>query len=218
MIKSKNTYRTTSTRLKHWDYGWNAAYFVTICAKKHECCFGNIAHDTMQLSHIGVLADVLWHEIQHHAAHATLGPFVVMPNHVHGVLFLNGGNGGNGGCRQGRRDSAEAAFDQAIVETRHALSLPRGTNLSGSYKQPTGPNRFQNQGKHTLSSIVGAYKSAVSRHAHRLGYPFAWQPRFYDHIIRDQQSFVKIADYIQTNPTRWAMDRFHKPHPPTRPA
>ena len=64
------------------------------------------------------------------------------------------------------------------------------------------------QKKGSVSSIIRSYKSAVTRHAHRLGFEFAWQPRFYDHIIRNEQSLTQIHDYILTNPQKWADDRF----------
>lgn len=62
--------------------------------------------------------------------------------------------------------------------------------------------------------MVGSYKSAVSRHAHRLGYDFQWQSRFYDHIIRNDESFQKISNYIINNPINWQEDKlFNKQQP-----
>ena len=71
-----------------------------------------------------------------------------------------------------------------------------------------GQKRFQNQGKNTLSSIVGSYKSAVTKHANRLGLDNGWQPRFHDHIIRDQNEFERIRNYIINNPANWNTDKF----------
>ncbi len=76
-------------------------------------------------------------------------------------------------------------------------------------EQTIGQKRFQNQGKNTISSIIGSYKSAVTKHARRLGYEFAWQSRFYDHIIRDNNSFAKISEYIIDNPKNWKGDQFY---------
>jgi hypothetical protein len=70
--------------------------------------------------------------------------------------------------------------------------------------------RFQNQGKNTISSIVGGYKSVVAQHAHRLQYDFTWQASFHDHIIRDFDSYRNIENYIFTNPQKWADDRYSK--------
>ena len=96
----------------------------------------------MQLSHIGIVADILWYEIKHHANNLELGEFVVMPDRIHGILILK--NNGDRG-----RDKA------CLVST-----------------ETIGQQRFQNQGKNTVSSIIGGYKSAVTKHVRRLGYEF----------------------------------------------
>ena len=103
--KYQNKYRIASARLQHWDYSWNGAYFVTICTKDRKYFFGEIVNGVMDLSKIGVIADILWYEIKNHAGNIELGEYVVMPNHVHGIIILNGNDGSD-------------------VETRHALSLP----------------------------------------------------------------------------------------------
>lgn len=79
-------------------------------------------------------------------------------------------------------------------------------------KTPSEPvrARFQNQGKNTVSAILGAYKSAVSKHAHRLGFEFAWHSRFHDHIIRDDVEYQRISDYIVNNPAKWEKDKYNK--------
>ncbi|MDI3521737.1 MAG: hypothetical protein PWR04_1725, partial [Anaerophaga sp.] len=81
-------------------------------------------------------------------------------------------------------------------------------NQSESIPKTIGQQRFQNIGKNSISSIVGSYKSAVSKHAHRLGFQFQWQTRFYDNIIRDDKSFQKITSYITNNPKNWQEDKF----------
>lgn len=192
--KFKNKYRIPSARMQDWDYSNNGAYFITICTKDRIYSFGDIKNGKMVLSNAGVLADVFWHEIKNHAQNVELGEFVVMPNHVHGILILNGMNGVHN--------------DDVVVETRHALSLPQPQPQPGTDSKTIGQQRFQNQGKNTISSIVGGYKSAVTKHANRLGYEFAWQTRFHDHIIRDAQSFENISNYILNNPLLWDKDRF----------
>ena len=92
------------------------------------------------------------------------------------------------------------------IETRHALSLQQPQN---QIKKTIGQKRFQNQGKNTVSSIFGSYKSAVTKHAHRLGYDFEWQVKFYDHIIRDEKSYHRIKNYIKNNPKNWEDDKFY---------
>jgi len=197
MDKFRNKYRISSTRLQNWDYGWNAAYFVTICTKDRVHNFGKIANDKMILSPVGIIADVLWYEIKNHAKNVELDVFQGMPNHIHGIIVLNGGYvaGNNDKNIDGN------------VETRHALSLRYHPPY---HPEPTiGQTRFQNQGKNTLSSIIGSYKSAVTKHANRLELPHGWQSRFHDHIIRNDDEFNRIRNYIINNPANWKQDKFN---------
>jgi REP element-mobilizing transposase RayT len=88
--KYMNKYRSESVRLQNWNYGWNAAYFITICARNRECFFGDVVNGKIQLSPVGAIANVLWYEIRNHAKNVELGEFIVMPNHVHGIIILHG--------------------------------------------------------------------------------------------------------------------------------
>ena len=98
MEKFRNKYRIPSSRWKNWDYGSNAAYFVTICTQHHVCCFGDIViapRKIMRLSETGQIAEQYWYEIPIHFPFVELDAFVVMPNHVHGIVVINKIDGGN---------------------------------------------------------------------------------------------------------------------------
>lgn len=90
-----------------------------------------------------------------------------------------------------------------LVEAGHALPLP-----NAPHQKTIGQQRFQNIGKNSISSIIGSYKSAVTKHANRLGIEFAWQTLFYDHIIRDNDAYQRIHQYIINNPLKWKEDKF----------
>ncbi len=195
--KYQNKYRIASARLQTWDYRWAGAYFITICSKNREHYFGKIINKKMELSHVGVIANLLWYEIKNHSINIELGEFVVIPNHIHGILILNDNNPRNN----------DRINDIKNVETGHALSLQ--PNIQ-SNTQPIGTNRFQNIGKNSISSIIGGYKSAVTKHSNRLGFEFGWQTRFHDHIIRDEEAFDMISNYIINNPLRWEEDKFYQ--------
>ncbi len=186
----KNKYRVSSARLQHWDYGSNAAYFITICIKNREQLFGQIVEGKMQLNELGILANRYWQEIPQHFNFVALGNFVVMPNHFHGIIIIN-----------------KTEIEPLNVETRQCLV---STNETNEPNKTFGQMRFQNQGKNTLSSIVGSYKSAVTKKARKINNEFNWQSRFHDHIIRDAQSFENIQNYIETNPLNWEKDMFYK--------
>ncbi|MCX2839173.1 transposase [Salinimicrobium sp. MT39] len=191
--KSGNKFRNGSIRLQHWDYGWDAAYFITICTKDRKHFFGEVQDGEIKLSSAGVIANVLWYEILHHAKNVELGEFVVMPNHIHGIIILNGNkspweNDGN---------------DEA------GPGMPWACNNPPEPEKTIGQKRFQNPGKNTISSIVGSYKSAVTKYANRMNLPFAWQSLFHDRIIRDSRSFQNISAYIQNNPQNWKEDNLN---------
>lgn len=185
----KNKYRIASARLKNWDYGSNGAYFITICTHHRIHYFGKIISQQIQLTGIGQLAEKYWLEIPNHFPFVELGNFVIMPNHMHGVLIINkpvddsvGVDGAPG------MDGSDGA-----VETRHCLV---STGIL--------PDR-----KKTISSIVGSYKSVVTKNARIQFNPqFAWQSRFHDHIIRNRISFDRIQQYIANNPENWDKDKF----------
>ncbi len=190
--KYRNKYRISSTRLQNWDYRWNGAYFITICTKNREHYFGEIVDGKMALSNIGVIADILWYEIKYHTNNVETGAFAVMPNHIHGIIILK-----NDFINDLKND------DVIPVETSHATSL----------REPLSKNEFMSSispKSNSVSSIIGSYKSAVTKHAHRLGYDFAWQSRFYDHIIRNEKSFNNISQYIINNPVNWKNDDLNK--------
>ncbi len=202
MAKFQNKYRNESARAQWWNYGNEGAYFITICTKNRERFFGEIINGIMHLSHLGVLADVFWHEIPHHSPNVKLGAFVVMPNHIHGILILNG----NVGTLNGN------------VGTLHATSLRQQQQRPSSLSQPPNPETIiKNQQmanispqSGTVSAIIRAYKSAVTKHANRLGIENGWQPRFHDHIIRNDIEYQRIHNNIVNNPLKWEKDTLFK--------
>jgi REP element-mobilizing transposase RayT len=197
--KYKNKYRIPSARAHWWDYSWNGAYFITICTANREHFFGEIENQKMILSRTGVIADLLWHEIPNHSKFVEIGDFIVMPNHIHGILILD---------KPDVDDNVDDNVDN--VETLHATSLryPRNprypSNLSKNQKMSAISPK-----SNSISSIIRSYKSAVTKHANRLGLPHSWQSRFHDHIIRNDAEYQRISDYIVSNALNWEKDKFN---------
>jgi len=190
----QNKYRTKSARLQTWDYRWAGAYFITICTNNRKHYFGKIENKKMVLSNMGVIADILWYEITNHSKNTELGAFVVMPNHIHGILILTNNE-----------------KNENLVEKGHALFLPNKNPIQPTEQSKTiGQQRFQNIGTNSVSSIIGSYKSAVTKNANRLGYEHAWQSLFYDHIIRNDDEYQRIVNYIKKNPENWEKDKYSK--------
>jgi len=77
-----------SIRLKEYDYSQAGLYFITICTQNRECLFGDVKNGMVELSHIGKIAHNIWYEIPQHFGHVELDEFVLMPNHLHGIIVI----------------------------------------------------------------------------------------------------------------------------------
>jgi putative transposase len=212
--KFQHKYRIPSARLRHWDYGWNAAYFVTICTKDRECFFGDIVEThnnaslrkpTMRPTHIGQIANDYWLQIPDHFPFVKLGNHIVMPNHVHGIIIIDkpddGYNNDNGSIVETHNNASPNSI-VPTVETHNNASLQTPS-------PPPPANQFGPQSQN-LASIIRGYKSAVKKYATINNIDFAWQPRYHDHIIRDEQSFQNISAYIANNPDNWKTDDLNR--------
>jgi len=211
--KFKNRYRIESARLRHWDYGWNAAYFVTICTRNRECFFGAVVNGEMQLSETGKIAESEWLKTPEIRLdmNIVLDAFVVMPNHFHGVIIIGENEfnkrGGGNPCVDGDRDDGGGDGDGGRA-AMHCVSTGVTPNTVNK-TNPAPQNRFGPQRKN-LASIMRGFKSAVTQQARMIDPGFAWQPRFHDHIIRDEKSFDRIKQYIMNNPALWQKDVYHE--------
>ncbi len=166
-----NAHNRRPIRLHGYDYRQAGAYFVTICTHNRAPLFGEIQGDTMRLNEAGKIAEKVWRGIPDHFDNVDIDAFIVMPNHVHGIIVIT----------------------HTRVGARHASPLHHA-------HQPS---------KGTLGTIVGSYKSAVSKQINRMrdtpGSP-VWQRNYYEHIIRNESALHDIRHYIIHNPAKWAED------------
>ena len=183
----RDKYRIKSARIRNWDYRWNASYFVTICTGDRKCCFGEIENKMVKLSEIGILADKFWSEIPVHFQYVKLDEYIIMPNHIHGILIID------------KPDDS--------VEALHATSLPEYCNAIDKNKNLKMANISPKKG--SLATIIRSYKSIVTKNARIIHPDFAWQSRFHDHIIRDQKSLDNIRVYIKENPEKWKGEKLN---------
>lgn len=194
--KFNGKYRIKSTRLPNWDYGWNAAYFVTICTQNRFCFFGDVIYGRMAFSPIGHIAETCWNEIPKHFPFVELGAHIIMPNHVHGIIIINNVQTQNIASPQ-QQNIAPPVQTQDIaspVQTQNIASL-----------RPS--QRFGPQSQN-LASIIRGFKIGVTKNARLINGDFAWQPRYHDHIIRNDESYHRIRKYINNNPLNWSEDQF----------
>jgi len=195
--KFQNKYRIPSARWREWNYGDEGAYFITICTKQREHYFGEIENGQMQLSEIGKIARDEWLKSMKIRPDMNLDMecFVIMPNHIHGIVVI-GKNEYNSGGDDGDycRDAMHGVFtgNNEIEWFREIELIPPA-------------NHFGPQSKN-LASIMRGFKSAVTTTARELNISFGWQTRFHDHVVRDDDEFRRIAFYIEQNPMNWEKD------------
>lgn len=212
--KFQNKYRIPSARLQTWDYANNGTYFITICTQNRHHFFGTIQNQEMQLSEIGKLAVQFWLEIPNHFPFIELGNFVVMPNHVHGILIINhsvetrfiASNNNETRFIAPNENNNEprciAPNDINTNETRLIASLQGNIGGFSGNKNPMINDN--------ISKIIRWYKGRCSFECRKINPNFGWQTRFHDHIIRNAKSFDTIQNYIFENPLNWKNDKFYK--------
>jgi putative transposase len=219
MEKFQNKYRISSARLQNHDYGSCGMYFVTICTKNRENYFGKIItsgidneHFEMQLSEAGKIVESEWQKTPEVRPDMNLiiDEYQVMPNHFHAILII-GDNQFNTNKpiddphtipADPRRDAMLASLNNYIPS--HPIS-----ELENQMIMETNivhKNKFAPQSKN-LGSIMRGFKSAVTSYSNDHNIVFGWQPRYYEHIIRNYNEYKRIANYIRNNPANWGNDR-----------
>jgi REP element-mobilizing transposase RayT len=163
--------------LKGWDYSSPGAYFVTIVTKYRTCYFGNVENGDMHLNELGEIAQQCFEKIPEHFPFVSLDSFVIMPNHVHGIIII------------------KHQPQQPETDTASYITAPKNKKMASISPKPS-----------SLSVIIRSYKSAVSKQARQIHPDFVWQSRYYDHIIRDEKSLNNIRQYIIQNPLNWQAD------------
>ena len=178
------THHRRSIRLPGYDYSNPGAYFVTIVTQARVSLFGEVAGGEMSLGLAGQCAAVIWQTLPNHFA-VTLDTWVVMPNHLHGILVIH--------------DPCKGEASGAVSTIIRTGSLPDAS--------PLPPHGTQSG---SLGAILQNYKSVTTRRINALrgtsGNP-VWQRNYYEHIVRDESELDRIRQYIVENPAKWQNDQ-----------
>ncbi len=220
MAKFKNKYRIPSARVQKWDYGSNAAYFITICTQDREHYFGkildNCRKDAMRcifLSQIGKIAEQEWLKTPgiRPDMNIVLDEFVIMPNHFHGIIII-GENKYNMENRHRYLINKNVLVGVDVDVDRdamHGVSTITPNTITPDITQPNNSiNQFGPQSKN-LGSIIRGFKSSVTVYARKHNIDFGWQERYYDRIICNDKEFMRIKKYTIDNPQKWHKDEFY---------
>ena len=216
----KNKYKIESARLKNYNYSQRGYYFITICTANRFYYFGNIKKGKMILNENGKIVHQELSKTPGIRKNIILDEFIIMPNHIHFILIIGTPLKINGKIvletkllnnpdpiyiATGRTDALNASPVQNNINKISSL-------IGGAYNAPLRTNKpYQNKfgpQRNNLASIIRGLKSTTNRQINELAKNknFAWQPRFWDHIIRNEKSLYNIRHYIRDNPAKWYRD------------
>lgn len=203
-----------SIRLKGYDYSQSGLYFITMCCHKRVCLFGEIVIDPknqlpkMVLNDAGKIANKCWMEIPKHFPNVILHEYVIMPNHVHGIIEITQNVGAKtvddnesvGTKTVGAKNISPLPRQRSPINEQHGIF--NRANFDSPIQPPRSPSK-------TIGSIVRGFKIGVTKWMrNNTNVHDVWQRNYYDHIIRNEQSYHNITEYIKNNPVKWADDKF----------
>ena len=185
-----------SIRLKGYDYTQPGAYFITICTQDRAYLFGEVVDGEMRLNNAGRMVQDVWNDLPTFYPGVQTDAFIVMPNHIHGIIILVGA--GPRACpNPGPRACPNPGCPDEMGQPRD-MGQPRG--VAPTMSLPDVVHRFKTMT--TKRYIDGVKQFGWTPFRGRL-----WQRNYYEHIIRNEESLNRIREYILTNPMRWTLDR-----------
>jgi REP element-mobilizing transposase RayT len=165
-----------SIRLRDYNYSQPGYYFLTICTYKKQCWFGEIKNDQMYINQIGKIVANEWLNTPKIRPNFQLDEWVIMPNHLHGIVIIN------------ERISG-------LVDEKITLWGARNAPLR---QEPNSISSF-------VAGFKSAATKRINLLRDNRDIPI-WQRNHYESIIRDEQSLITIQEYIKNNPCQWQKD------------
>ena len=197
MPYNPNKHRRRSIRMHEYDYSKEGLYFITICVKDKECLFGRIQNGELELNEAGKIMDEQWLMISNRFPNTVLHEYIVMPNHFHAIIEIT---------------------EKTISDNESLTDAPVGVTLAVTQAKHKGqPQGLPLQNAKRLGDIVGAYKSITTDEYINNVKCNNWPPfnkklfqrNYYEHIIRNKESYEKIRNYILNHPASWEDDIFY---------
>ncbi|MDD5455878.1 MAG: hypothetical protein PHV30_02460 [Candidatus Margulisbacteria bacterium] len=192
-------YNRRSIRLKGYDYTQSGAYFITLCTQDRKHLFGEIVNHEIKLNDLGVIAARCWLEIPVHYPKVQLDEYIIMPNHIHGILIVG--------------ESFSSREELSPIVRANNYSPQPGWPQPG-WPQPGWPQPDVSSNpkgtSRTIGAIVRGYKIGVTKWAkENKAFEKIWLRNYYEHIIRNELELTRIRGYIKNNPLNWSNDELH---------
>lgn len=178
-----------SIRLKNYDYSQVGVYFVTICTQNRECFFGNVVEQEMLLNDKGQMVRKWWAELVNKFRDIELDEFIIMPNHMHGIISIVGA------------DLRVCPTDLRVCPDNNANStnnpMEKGEHTGSPLHKIIQWFKTMTTGEYFKNIKVKQWAPVNKR---------LWQRNYYEHIIRNEKELTEIRQYILNNPLKWDLD------------
>jgi REP element-mobilizing transposase RayT len=176
MSHDSNKNQRRSIRLKDYDYSQAGAYFLTICTYNRKCLLGEVINGEMVLNELGKVVEREWLRATEIRSHVELDEFIILPNHIHGIIVVNESNV-RATCR-----SPEGEGTSPLQKGPRSASI--GAIIAG----------FKSAVTRQINDLRGTPYTPV------------WQRNYYEHVIRNEDNLDEIREYIVNNPLKWDLD------------
>ena len=207
MKYNPNIHNRQSIRLKGYDYSQAGLYFITICVQNRECLFGKIEktsqHDDskMKLNDAGIMVEKWYYELGNKYPNIKCREHMVMPNHFHCIIEIT--------------DAHDGTNAHAVTDVHVGTSIRGRPKNDGRSKSSYGPdNKKYNASIFEImdwfkTMTTNEYIRGVKNKKWQRFYKRLWQLRYWDHIIRNENDYFRISNYIINNPAKWEEDKFY---------
>lgn len=195
-------------RIKGYDYSQPGRYFITLNVRNSADLLGEISNGKMILNQTGMIAEKCWLAIPEHYPDAILHEYVIMPDHLHGIIELK---------RKSDKEIISMNSINVVVQNFEPRQKNKKTeqndqNQSSEKNGVTNQQLLQQRRKNeyqkiiprSIGCIIRGYKTGVTK----LLNESIWQRNYYEHIIRSEASYKRIAQYIINNPANWKDSKF----------
>lgn len=199
-----------SIRLQGYDYSQQGLYFITLCCQDRAHLFGEILDGEMIFNDAGLQAQKCWQDIPNHFPNAVLHEYIIMPNHIHGIIEFVGANQYSPNNNSPNNNSPNQTFSD---NGNHVENNDKAKDLelvNGTKNFSPLPNVTWRSPSKTIGSVIRGFKIGVTKWMrNNTNVVNVWQRNYYDHIIRNEQDYERISEYIKNNPILWKEDRFY---------
>ncbi len=198
MAFNPNIHHRQSIRMPGYDYSQAGAYFITLCTHQRAHLFGEIIDGRMTLNDAGLIAQNCWNAIPEHFPLVYLDEFIIMPNHIHGIVVIN---------------NVGEIHESPNEHTRHVRANNHSPNEHKRHVRAIHESPLQmtivERRNMIIPKLIGRFKMQAAKQInlgrYTPGIP-VWQRNYWERIIRDEREMQSVRQYIRNNPAQWQHD------------